>query len=301
MMKNSKSTATLIVPLPKTALVAAENSQFISVTELVMKLQDQGIKISRPGADDYNTLRYYTKIGLLPHMVRRFSVHENSVVGHYPESVVDDLKIITDCKNDGLNNQQIKKLLMMNRGHNPHKKKDKAWDYVFRFGMAGLLLLAVLSMGLIRIGVSPSWSEKTQANFNRINDSFSSNLLGRVSPNLVKYFGIKLQQDQLGPEVVTNIAHDATSNSSVLGLVDLRETSLNYNNESIVASLQEVLVLNEKGDIYFEGNLKAVTLDVKTLKVEEGITIRDKVSGNYYCVYIVGGRIISSQGECEDR
>lgn len=301
MMKNSKSTATLIVPLPKTALVAAENSQFISVTELVMKLQDQGIKISRPGADDYNTLRYYTKIGLLPHMVRRFSVHENSVVGHYPESVVDDLKIITDCKNDGLNNQQIKKLLMMNRGHNPHKKKDKAWDYVFRFGMAGLLLLAVLSMGLIRIGVSPSWSEKTQANFNRINDSFSSNLLGRVSPNLVKYFGIKLQQDQLGPEVVTNIAHDATSNSSVLGLVDLRETSLNYNNESIVASLQEVLVLNEKGDIYFGGNLEAVTLDVKTLKVEEGITIRDKVSGNYYCVYIVGGRIISSQGECEDR
>lgn len=301
MMKNSKSTATLIVPLPKTALVAAENSQFISVTELVMKLQDQGIKISRPGADDYNTLRYYTKIGLLPHMVRRFSVHENSVVGHYPVSVVDDLKIITDCKNDGLNNQQIKKLLMMNRGHNPHKKKDKAWDYVFRFGMAGLLLLAALSMGLIRIGVSPSWSEKTQANFNRINDSFSSNLLGRVSPNLVKYFGIKLQQDQLGPEVVTNIAHDATSNSSVLGLVDLRETSLNYNNESIVASLQEVLVLNEKGDIYFGGNLKAVTLDVKTLKVEEGITIRDKVSGNYYCVYIVGGRIISSQGECEDR
>lgn len=301
MMKNSKSTATLIVPLPKTALVAAENSQFISVTELVMKLQDQGIKISRPGADDYNTLRYYTKIGLLPHMVRRFSVHENSVVGHYPVSVVDDLKIITDCKNDGLNNQQIKKLLMMNRGHNPHKKKDKAWDYVFRFGMAGLLLLAALSMGLIRIGVSPSWSEKTQANFNRINDSFSSNLLGRVSPNLVKYFGIKLQQDQLGPEVVTNIAHDATSNSSVLGLVDLRETSLNYNNESIAASLQEVLVLNEKGDIYFGGNLKAVTLDVKTLKVEEGITIRDKVSGNYYCVYIVGGRIISSQGECEDR
>lgn len=55
--------------------------------------------------DPYNRLRYYTKIGLLPHMQRR--VVGGEVIGHYPSSAVDTLLEVEKLKRLGLSNQDI--------------------------------------------------------------------------------------------------------------------------------------------------------------------------------------------------
>lgn len=60
-------------------------------------------------ADPYNRLRYYTKIGLLPHMVRK-SVN-GEIIGHYPKYALDKLIQIEKLKSLGLSNQEIKQKL----------------------------------------------------------------------------------------------------------------------------------------------------------------------------------------------
>jgi len=54
----------------------------------------------------YNRLRYYTKIGWLPHMTRQKDKSGN-VVGHYPAWVVGRLEYIQKLKNKGLSNDEI--------------------------------------------------------------------------------------------------------------------------------------------------------------------------------------------------
>ncbi|PJA38296.1 hypothetical protein CO180_03855, partial [candidate division WWE3 bacterium CG_4_9_14_3_um_filter_41_6] len=85
----------------------ANSSELVSVHELIKLLKEGGIRIGRTGSDSYNTLRYYTKIGFLPHMVRKFSEHDNSVVGHYPLSVVKTLKTVESLKKQGMTNPDI--------------------------------------------------------------------------------------------------------------------------------------------------------------------------------------------------
>lgn len=59
--------------------------------------------------DPYNRLRYYTKIGLLPHMVRK-SVN-GEIIGHYPKHALDKLIQIEKLKSLGLSNEEIKQKL----------------------------------------------------------------------------------------------------------------------------------------------------------------------------------------------
>ncbi|KKW26301.1 MAG: hypothetical protein VF00_C0012G0001, partial [candidate division Kazan bacterium GW2011_GWB1_52_7] len=67
--------------------------------------------IKRSGVG-YHTLRYYTKIGLLPYMSRRLPYPDApSTVGHYPEAVLETLKKIAELKKQGWDNGRIKKEL----------------------------------------------------------------------------------------------------------------------------------------------------------------------------------------------
>lgn len=79
-------------------------TELIAVKDLIKKAKGEGIDLGK--GDSYNRLRYYTKIGWLPHMIRR-SGKKGKVEGHYPAWVIERLKLIGRLKSEGLNNNQI--------------------------------------------------------------------------------------------------------------------------------------------------------------------------------------------------
>jgi len=78
--------------------------ELISVENLIKSLKQKNINFGK--GDPYNRLRYYTKIGWLPHMTRKKN-EEGNITGHYPISVIDEIIRIEELKNLGLNNEEI--------------------------------------------------------------------------------------------------------------------------------------------------------------------------------------------------
>src|SRR3989344_3435 len=78
----------------------------IAVGELIKKAKSKGINFG--GGDPYNRLRYYTKIGWLPHMIRKVG-KKRSVEGHYPDWALERLQSITEWKEEGLSNLEIER------------------------------------------------------------------------------------------------------------------------------------------------------------------------------------------------
>src|SRR3990172_3603382 len=79
--------------------------------DLLEKLIPVSEIVKRSGVGSH-TLRYYTKIGLLPYMSRRLPYPDApSTVGHYPEKVLESLKKIAELKKQGWDNGRIKKEL----------------------------------------------------------------------------------------------------------------------------------------------------------------------------------------------
>ena len=107
------------LPTPQSSKGEAgpENENYISVDEVIRRLKDRGISLGR--GDPYHTLRYYTKIGLLPHMIRKLPCPEaTSTTGHYPESVIETLQEIVALKAQGFSNVDIKRHLQVPKGRN---------------------------------------------------------------------------------------------------------------------------------------------------------------------------------------
>ena len=78
--------------------------KLISLRELIKLAKKEGIDLGK--GDPYNRLRYYTKMGWLPHMIRK-SNDNGDIEGHYPEWVIDTLKNIDLFKNEGTSNDKI--------------------------------------------------------------------------------------------------------------------------------------------------------------------------------------------------
>ena len=59
-------------------------------------------------------------------------------------------------------------------------------------------------------------------------------------------------------------------------------------------------ILSESGNysISEAGKLIIEEIEAKRLKVESGVTTRDRATGEYYCIYVDNGVLTSSQGEC---
>lgn len=83
-------------------------AELIAVSELIKRAKRKGIDLGR--GDPYNRLRYYTKIGWLPHMVRRSS-DTGKVEGHYPLWVLESLELIDELKSEGYSNTEIERRL----------------------------------------------------------------------------------------------------------------------------------------------------------------------------------------------
>ena len=79
------------------------NPTYISLTKLVLGAKKAGVNFGK--GDPYNRLRYYTKIGILPNMVRIKGV------GHYPENALKRLIRIETLKAQGIENERIKTIL----------------------------------------------------------------------------------------------------------------------------------------------------------------------------------------------
>jgi DNA-binding transcriptional MerR regulator len=76
----------------------------VSVEELIKILKDNNINFGK--GDPYNRLRYYTKIGLIPHMTRKKNSN-NTNSGHYSKDVISKIIEIEKMKDLGLSNEEI--------------------------------------------------------------------------------------------------------------------------------------------------------------------------------------------------
>jgi DNA-binding transcriptional MerR regulator len=82
--------------------------EYISIDKLIKQAKSKGVNFGN--GDPYNRLRYYTKIGWLPHMTRRAD-KQGKIKGHYPTSSIESLLLIEKLKSEGATNEQISKEL----------------------------------------------------------------------------------------------------------------------------------------------------------------------------------------------
>lgn len=127
--------------------------EFISIDKLIKQAKTRGVKFG--SGDPYNRLRYYTKIGWLPHMVRRSDRHGN-ISGHYPAWSVDRLVLIEDLKSQGYTNEEMSEKLKtknivqgaLSAVTSPEIRKQLVSYLILAF----VALILANELGVIRLG-----------------------------------------------------------------------------------------------------------------------------------------------------
>ena len=126
---------------------------FISIDKIIKTAKSRGLDFGT--GDPYNRLRYYTKIGWLPHMVRKIDKKGN-IKGHYPIWSVDRLLLIEDLKNKGYSNDEISEKLetknsvqgIVSAVKSPDVRKQLVLYSIF----AIVILIFANESGVIRLG-----------------------------------------------------------------------------------------------------------------------------------------------------
>ena len=80
----------------------------LSIENIIKDAKKRGFDFG--SGDPYNRLRYYTKMGWLPHM-QRLRENKNTTEGHYPAWTVSRLLLIQQLKSQGRTNEEITKRL----------------------------------------------------------------------------------------------------------------------------------------------------------------------------------------------
>ncbi|MFC1700496.1 hypothetical protein ACFLZ4_02550 [Patescibacteria group bacterium] len=127
--------------------------EFINIDKLISSAKRKGVNFG--SGDPYNRLRYYTKIGWLPHMVRRAGKKGN-IIGHYPNWALGRLINIETLKSRGNSNEEITKKLKLqnkiqgirNAFSSPETRKQTA---IYATLVVVALILAS-ELGVIRLG-----------------------------------------------------------------------------------------------------------------------------------------------------
>lgn len=128
--------------------------RLLDVDTFIKDAKKRGIEFGK--GNPYNRLRYYTKIGLLPHMIRKKEDGDNNIKGHYHESVLDRLEYIEQQKKTGMTNEEIFKLL----DNKVKSKQFSTWisspeilNQFIKYGTFVLVLFVLLAeLGVVRIG-----------------------------------------------------------------------------------------------------------------------------------------------------
>lgn len=130
-------------------------NELVSIENLIEQAKAKGIDFGK--GDPYNRLRYYTKIGWLPHMVRKKD--ENGFTrGHYPISAIQQLVDIESHKAKGLSNDIIsKKIKTRNRFQHLLdfvKSKETRNQLVLYLSFGILMLILFNELGITKFGQS---------------------------------------------------------------------------------------------------------------------------------------------------
>ena len=127
--------------------------EFINIDKLILNAKKKGVDFG--SGDPYNRLRYYTKIGWLPHMVR-ISDKKGQIKGHYPTWALDRLINIETLKSRGGSNDEITKKLkfqnkiqgIKNAFSSPEARKQAA----IYATLAAVVIILASELGVIRFG-----------------------------------------------------------------------------------------------------------------------------------------------------
>jgi hypothetical protein len=127
----------------------------ISIENLIKEATDRGIDFGK--GDPYNRLRYYTKIGWLPHMLRKKD-ENGDIKGHYALWSVERLILIEQLKAKGLTNEEIsKKLTVKNKVQQAYTlvtTKESRNQLIAYATLAILTLVFANELGIIKLGRS---------------------------------------------------------------------------------------------------------------------------------------------------
>ncbi len=85
-------------------------NELYTTDKLIQLAKEAGINFGK--TDPYNRLRYYTKIGWLPHMIRKLDQKSGEVLGHYPSYALKTLVKIETLKKQNTPNDKIEKILI---------------------------------------------------------------------------------------------------------------------------------------------------------------------------------------------
>lgn len=127
----------------------------IEIDKLIKQAKAKGVKFGK--GDPYNRLRYYTKIGWLPHMTRK-KTNQGKIKGHYPNWALERILLIEKLKDQGLSNDQItEKVSNRKRLQNFYAKvgteefKNKIISYI---SVIALILILLMELEVINVSKS---------------------------------------------------------------------------------------------------------------------------------------------------
>ncbi len=124
--------------------------KLITTEELIEKAKESGVNFGH--GEPYNRLRYYTKMGWIPHMIRK----GKDVKGHYPEWVINRLKTIEDLRKQKLSKEQITLEIQKTEKMDIFKSKFLNKKNLQLIGLIslGLTILLLISneIGILKIG-----------------------------------------------------------------------------------------------------------------------------------------------------
>ncbi len=127
--------------------------KMLSTEELIKKAQETGVDFGK--GDPYNRLRYYTKIGWLPHMTRQKD-SDGNIRGHYPEWVLGQLVTIEKLKSEGADNNEIAKQIETKNKYtsllNLIKSKEVRTQLISYSTLILLLIISANEFGILNIG-----------------------------------------------------------------------------------------------------------------------------------------------------
>lgn len=126
---------------------------YISFEKLIDEAKKQRVNFGK--GDPYNRLRYYTKMGWLPHMVRKKG-EENDVTGHYPKAALKSLILIENMKAQNLSNEEItQKIQSMSKWDTFYSlinTKNLKYKFVAYSLLALMLFIIATETGIIHLG-----------------------------------------------------------------------------------------------------------------------------------------------------
>jgi hypothetical protein len=137
----------------------------ISIERLIKSAKRKGVDFGK--GDPYNRLRYYTKMGWLPHTIRKKN-KKGDVKGHYPSWALDHLVLIEDLKEKGFSNDEIaRKLSAKNKLVNFVELLRDVNTRNLILGYSAFIMIAIIFLsetGIVQIGKSKDILRDTATN-----------------------------------------------------------------------------------------------------------------------------------------